>query len=354
MTHSSAITQQPSSDGHALNAYTAKVEALPLLGYIVMYSIFDGKVTHQDVEQWVRELKLDPKMVPAPVTPASAFRRVTGPNGVRVSYPLNDPSNDPSTPSRPGSGHQVTLMVREVHHDRRKIVKRLVREEASAAGGLNYDTRLGEVTFVRDRSRHSDRGEGTLHIKPDHQAISELPIDEQIRVRDMFDKIKTTHQQMCLYLPGDKLRSMIHDAVENLGAVPVRPTGGVYFVHRRHAETLSALKELVRRFGPQGESRRGSKLSRIPLLNNDEMREDVVDSFRHKAKEDLQKLSQAIVEARRNGDTSQSTMQDLYAQFRNLKAATAEHSELLSTDLQDTTAALDLARSQLENLFKTA
>jgi hypothetical protein len=37
--------------------------------------------------------------------------------------------------------------------------------------------------------------------------------------------------------------------IEDLNAIRVRPTGGVYFVHRRHAGTLAALRELVRRFG---------------------------------------------------------------------------------------------------------
>jgi hypothetical protein len=53
----------------------------------------------------------------------------------------------------------------------------------------------------------------------------------------------------------------------------VRPTGGVYFVYRTHDATLSALRVLVSRFGE------GSHLSRVPIPDQDEMREMVIASF---------------------------------------------------------------------------
>jgi hypothetical protein len=53
----------------------------------------------------------------------------------------------------------------------------------------------------------------------------------------------------------------------------VRPTGGVYFVYRTHDATLSALRVLVSRFGE------GSHLSRVPIPDQDEMREMVIAAF---------------------------------------------------------------------------
>jgi len=51
---------------------------------------------------------------------------------------------------------------------------------------------------------------------------------------------------------------VIRTYIENLNAIKVRPTGGVYFVHRP-PRTLGATRELASRFGA------GSHLVRIPL-----------------------------------------------------------------------------------------
>jgi hypothetical protein len=85
MAQPAAVAYLPPTGNSQLDTYTARIEQAPLLGYMVLYSIFDGRVKHSDLQRWVRELGLDPKMIPKPVSPLSAFKRVTGTgvNGVR-------------------------------------------------------------------------------------------------------------------------------------------------------------------------------------------------------------------------------------------------------------------------------
>jgi hypothetical protein len=47
-------------------------------------------------------------------------------------------------------------------------------------------------------------------------------------------------------------------------------------------------------------------------------------------------------------------VQRLYGRFQDLQAATAEHSTLLSTSLDDTDAALTLVKTQLGSLLANA
>ncbi|MET9933258.1 DUF6744 family protein, partial [Streptomyces sp. NPDC006324] len=225
-----------------------------LLGHLVLYSVFDGQVTRDDLVRWFRELKLDEDLVPPPLRNVDAFERVTGPEGVRVTYPLHDPAST-GPASRSGRRRRkeleasATLMVRPVRRDGGHIVRHVVREvRDEERANLTYDTRIGVATFHRDNSEGSAEGAGTLTVEPNHTAIAKLPEAEQTTVHRMLQALQDNYRHRCTYLTSDKLRSVVRKYVEHLGAIRVRPTGGVYFVHRQHTQTLRALRELVGRF----------------------------------------------------------------------------------------------------------
>jgi hypothetical protein len=58
--------------------------------------------------------------------------------------------------------------------------------------------------------------------------------------------------------------------------------------------------------------------------------------------------------AGRESHTSDATVQALYQRFQEMRAATTEHSQLLSTTLDDTHAALQLVKIQLGSLLAAA
>jgi hypothetical protein len=211
---------------------------------------------------------------------------------------------------------------------------------------LSYDTRIGVCTFHRDNETDA-AGAGSLEVEADHAAITALPPGEQAAVRTMLQAVRDSYQHRCRYLTSDKLRGVVRGYVEYLNAIKVRATGGVYFVHRQHADTLAALRELVSRFGA------GSHLVRVPLPDQDEMREMVIGAFTTKAKDDLDKLARDIATAQREGAPG-DVVQKLYGRFAELQRATAEHATLLSTSLDDTNSSLDLVKLQLGSLLATA
>lgn len=325
----------------------------PLLGHLVLYSIFDGQVSREALERWFAELGLDPTFVPPPLRAVDAFERVTGPDGVRVRYPLDPPAAAGGAGQRGGRarrdalvGRSASLMVRPVRRDGGQIVRHVVREVRDEEHtSLSYDTRLGVCVFHRDTSAGSQDGAGTLQVEPDRAAIAALPEAEQATVRGMLTDVEDSYRRRCRYLTGDRLRSVIRRYVEALTAIRVRKTGGVYFVHRQHADTLAALRELVGRFGE------GSHLVRIPLPDQDEMREMVISAFTTKAKDDLDKLAGDISAAARGGQHGE--VDKLYHRFTELAQATDEHSRLLSTSLDDATASLQLVKAQLGSLLAT-
>jgi hypothetical protein len=327
-----------------------EAEGAPLLGHIVMYSVFEGTVTPDDIARWFGELGLDPRFVPPPIRPVDAFEKVTGPSGVRVTYPLDPPPPGERRRRRQdGQGREATLMIRPVRRDGGHIVRHLVREVRDEASvQLSYDVRLGECVFRRDDHSAAAPGGGALQVNPDYAAIRQLPADEQEKVTAMLGEIQAAYRQHCTYLNADRLRAVVRTYIESLTAIRVRPTGGVYFVHRTHDQVLAALRELVHRFGG------GSHLARIPIPDQDEQRELIITAFTTKAREDLDKLARDIAAAARDGQTGEAAVAALHKRFVSLQAATAEHSRLLNTSLDDATSALKLVNVQLASLLAQA
>lgn len=339
----------------AFDAYAAALDGddTPLLGHLVLYSIYDGEVTRANLEAWFKELRLDPHLIPPPVRQVDAYERVTGRDGVKVTYPRDDPGatgpayKRKATRKAAAASSSVTLMLRPVRRDGGQIIRHIVREVRDPLNTkLEYETRIGAAVFHRDHRKGAPEGAGTLEVEPDNAAIAKLSEAEQETVRAMLEEIETTYTYRCTYLTGDKLRSVVRRYIESLSAIRVRPSGGVYFVHRQHAETLAALRELVSRF------RAGSHLSRIPLPDQEEMREMIISAFTTKAKDDLTKLSRDIAEAQREGRHAEA--QKLHTRFTELQESTTAHAKLLSSSLDDTKAALNLVKLQLGSLLATA
>jgi hypothetical protein len=349
-TQDSPAAGQDAAPGAALAGYLEAMdgEGAALLGHLVLYSVFDSRVTRDDVGRWFIQLGLDSAFVPPPIRAVDAFEKVTGPAGIRVTYSLDDPRPSRRRRRQDGRGREATLMIRHVRRDGSQIVRHVVREvRDEASTKLSYDTRLGECTFRRDGSPSALHGAGALQVTPDRAAIRQLPAAEQEQVGEMLAGIEGAYQRHRTYLTADRLRTVIRTYVESLHAIRVRPTGGVYFVSGRHAATLAALRDLVSRFGA------GSHLSRIPLPDQEEMREMIVTAFTTRSREDLDKLARDIAAARQE-DGGLPAIQSLHKRFTALQAAAAEHSGLLAASLDDTTASLQLVSAQLASLLARA
>jgi len=218
---------------------------------------------------------------------------------------------------------------------------REIRDEERVA--LDYEARLARIEFRPDDSAGSDPGAGALRITPDHCAIAALPEAERDQVKGVLDDVRAAFDHGRLYLSGDRLRALVRDYIETFAPIIVRPTGGVYFVGAAHAETLGRLRGLVSRFG------HGSNLSRVPIADQDEMREMVISAFIARASSELQDLAEEIHRVQTR--TSTTSVKKLWERYSELKRAAAEHEALLSGAVGDTEAAMQLAELQLTALL---
>ncbi|WP_067819838.1 DUF6744 family protein [Actinomadura kijaniata] len=337
----------------SLDAYTAAMDdpGAPLLGHVVLYSVFEGRVRHTDLERWFIELGLDAALLPPAIRAIDAFEQVTGARGVNHKYALESgqPATGNSQSARRTSGQavEITLMWRHVRRDRHSIVRHLVREVRDATHSTLTYSQVAECEFVRDTRPGVPRGAGSLRVNPDYSALATLGLREAETVMHLLDEVRTTYQQRCHYYTGDRLRTLVHDYVVHLDAIKVRPTGGVYFVHRAHADILARLRTLVSRLGPK------SELSRIPIPDQHEMRSMIETAWANQARDELDRLSHDIVQARRNG-ASDKAIEALHRRFTALKKSTEQHAQVLSLSLGDTQAALRTVNAQLATLLVSA
>jgi hypothetical protein len=340
MTTEPADVQQAAAD--PLESYVAGMEDAAVLGHLVVYSIYDGRVTPDALELWFIELGLDRAMLPPGLRPVDAYEKTTG--ELQASYSTADPRRERGRKREAGE-EVATLMVRPVAADPGQITRHLVRElRNEGARTLNYETRLAEITFDRDTATDRAPGAGVMRIEPDVQAIGRLADAERERVLEVIEELAERYRRRCTFVSGDRLRGLVRRYVEDLNAVRVRPSGGVYFVGQAHAATLLALHKLVARFGA------GSHFARIPLPDEAEMREMIVSAWRERAAEELQKLSRDIAAARAKS-SGPKAVDALVRRFQALKQTAAEHSGLLSETLEETAGAMELAELQLKDLL---
>lgn len=328
-------------------AITDTIEAGPILGHLVLYSVVEGDVTLDQLTTWFTELGLDSKRLPPTPRAVDAFERITGRDGVRSTYALDDPAADWREMRRRNMhGRTATLMVRHVRADGGKIVRRVIREvRDEEQTSLAYDPHMADVIFVRANDVDA-AGAGRLDVAARTAAINQLPEAEQARVREMLADLEQAYQRRCRFLGADRLRSLLRDYVETgLDAIRVRPTGGVYFVHRDHADTLAALRELVSRTG------RRSSLTRVPLPDQDEMREMVITAFTTRTADDLAKLGGEIVRLRSDPTATAAAREKLWQRYAALRDATKLHTQRLATSMDDTQTTLELVQAQLKALL---
>src|SRR5262249_54661868 len=130
--------------------------------------------------------------------------------------------------------------------DSNTIVRHVVREvRDEAETKLSYTAKVAEVVFYRDPADKAQPGAGSVKVTPELNVIRQLPAREQDQVNDMLGDIREAFEHGRRFLTADRLRATVRNYVESLYAIRVRATGGVYFVGRQHARTLTVACRLI-------------------------------------------------------------------------------------------------------------
>lgn len=103
---------------------------------------------------------------------------------------------------------------------------------------------------------------------------------------EKMGEVAPTFQHMMTHLDSHAIRTFVREYLYALSAILAKENGGVYFVPQVHADELRRLRRWVESIG--------SSMDLMPLINFDESREMLVDSFEQDALREVQQASAEI------------------------------------------------------------
>lgn len=327
---STVATKKKPAKNATFGDYLASAGDLPeesFVGVLAWFTVTKrARVTVADVEQRFSDLGLDPRYIPALIAPANAFRKATGPEASRRSYRLAD-------------GHEANILLRSLPSDRETMTRVVVRERVDKAGKSLDHLEVGRITFYKaTRAGGAERVRYTLHddrLQDGERADLEMVCND---VNAEYDLYKT-------YLYDQPLRQMVREYVMGLNAVSVRPSGGLYFLHRSRWDEVRRLTQLVEGL------HEGCTFVTSPLIDLPEMREMLVEAFQDEIVDEVTKLVEEVNAKRASGAKITTDLIQRYSTAVRLIASRAEeHTRVLEVSQDRTAGALESAYAVLGGL----
>lgn len=297
-----------------LDGYNDSVSGRTLLGQIVFFSVADTHVDHGMLTRALDYAGLGDYAPNCPA-PADVFRKVTSGAETTIDH---------------GDGTRSKVMVRDVDTDHQDLVQRRVVVETLDRAGRRLDYRqVWDLTF--------DKESGNIAMAPitivQGEVVARDLTCEPSLTDDIVPDLRVTYANRLNKINADGIRVLIKRVIlGNLG-VPLRPTGGVFFLPDGNADKLTALRQALsivdgtRLFGASITDEDG-----VP----DEVRFAVTDATIADADRLIDKFAKAVESGTPISKRALDTMVEQHAQLRT-RLATYKgllHDELSQADMQ--------------------
>ena len=174
------------------------------LGDLIFWSISDARIGRTTLESVWAGAGLDPALLPEPVTAEKSIKLAVREAQLGVKDRL----------------------IRVGKSDAHELVFADVREDRDGDGNVSFSQ---EARIQLDRHREVVTTDAPMH-------------DLVVAVTAGFQTLRTTHTP-------DDVRRMVLGSLVALAAVPLRPSGGIYFVPAVYAEKLRRLQGAVEKIG---------------------------------------------------------------------------------------------------------
>lgn len=307
------------------------------LGYLVWYSVSEVKITQEELQKLALNANLPEKYLPAPIRPVDAYRRATS----EVQGVLR-------------SSNEITesLMVREVCADKESVVRHIVKETADKQNKtLSYQEKCGTLVYDRE-SESLVAGDFT---DPDAESAAE-------RAKALFDIYRR-------YYTSDHVRRMIKSVLSECQALPLRPSGAVYFIPKKYEQEIQSLGDFVKNLPDEA-----VEFHKMPVVDMEEQRQMLEQKLRTYIEAEVARIRQSLgadpetLAAKQNlkdavahfahvlqKDTvKKGAVEEAVKQFRALSVQVREYEELLEANLSEVRSTLDVLREQVRAILDRA
>lgn len=151
-----------------------------------------------------------------------------------------------------------------------------------------------------------------------------------------------------------KWKGKVHDAVIRLwirhtildmGATPVRPSGGIYFLEERYADQVEALEKFCAEVLPQG-----GECHSVEIPDNDKQREMIRRAIENETTGAIERKMAEIAEIRKAGRLSADKYTEMLMEISELEKKVKGYAGLLERDLSEVESRLELLAMQTKRL----
>lgn len=273
-------------------AAVEKTEGADIIGYLFWYTVSDTKKTYEELENLFEKVELYKRFLPQRIRAVDAFRRAAS---LVDRKAVQDQDRD----------EKYNVLIRDISCDREFVQKKIVVEVVDEKGKqLWYYPNCADIFFDR--------------------ATEEIEIDiYQYRqgVVDVAHELKAKYSELRIYYEGRHLREIVQNILREMAPVPVRPSGGVYFVPKKYEELLHKLTLLIRKFGGSSEA------FMMPLINT----ADAKDMLRQKLMELLQKTLEELDQV--SAEDKKYKINELIEKAKSIVKNTEDYRKLLAADV---------------------
>lgn len=309
-----------------LATYLARTTQLPddaLLGHLVMFTIREHYYDRDHIAATLARLQMNPNLLPAAGRGIDAFRKATS-SVDDFDYQLPD-------------GNIAHILVRDVDADKELVTRHLIREIRDASNRRLAYSKIGEAVFYRPVVRAGARRADTqiIRVTIDHSTLVDA---ERHAMQPVLDRINEVYNRHLNFIDDMKVRAMMRAALLNFDAVVVK--GGVYFAPIDQHHNLDKLTELI------SATASGSLMHLVPILDQPEQREMVIESLQAATETDLAALVETMTAARTKNVTPHLYAK-LRADYEQVLNRADTYAKSLGAAAARTTGASDLAGKAL-------
>lgn len=310
-----------------IQSKTGETGDTPILGALLWYTITEMDVTREDLEAAFVAAGIEDDLLPGEISPRDAFRRATT-TVERKHIPQ-------------ANGTFVNRLVREVRTEETEIIRHLVREVVDAKNvRLDYKA-VAMFSLAKGEGDHYWHSVELEKMTPEEQDACQTAERQFEKARECYN--------------GRHVREIVTNILRTCHPVAVRPSGGVYFVARRHEDTVNRLKALIDRLAPCGTTSYKSKVWTVPVIDAADQREMVTESIEDQVQAESETIIRDLASALKSGRKILPCHARGYAdRVRRLAALTVEYETLLETDLETAKSNLELAQAQAMAVLEVA
>lgn len=318
-------------------SYSDFVGTLPddaLLGSLVWFTISNADVPFDQIHNDLAKYNLADHGLRKRIRPIDAFKKAT--KIVATNF------------GKTSDGVSSALLVRQVGQDSDLSYRHIMLERAEYKAGkkrrLVYE-QVGEVLLNRGSIDKDGKytGYGLKVTRLQRPDIDFSPA-EDAWLDEKMGLVAPTFNHMMTHLDSHAVRTFVREYLYALSAILAKENGGVYFVPQVHVDELRRLRQWVESIG--------SSMDLMPLVNFDESREMLVDSFEQDALREVQQASAEI--AKILNDPKRGIREATYDQYAtqasSLITKLGDYRTLLGDKLESAADQLTMFKMQLMEL----